>query len=467
MIKDHMHERSLISLFAGAGGLDIGLEIAGFKAVVVNELQPHACATLRENRRLSKIKSDEFLVWFEQQMLQKCWRNAPEQTTRSLKTRLQADLPRSKFLQSAEIVECDIRSLSSEDILIAGKMKPGEVCLVAGGPPCQPFSRAGKRESVEVADGRLFLEFVRVVNDLRPRWFLFENVKGLILTATDVVTADCIKCENRRTVSFEERRMYLAGEEQSAVCRACGCSDVTLHAERKRGGSLDIILNEFEAIGYTCQHAVLNAADYGAPQIRERLIIIGSRDEELFIWPRRTHGNKATSKALPLFPEKSLAQWISIREALWQEGHPQYGTLDEAKSVLWVKNVVRPHDEPVTWSLDRPSPTIGAHQSAKLAIAPFGVPSEQLARQQWHTLGRRQSDLPAVPVEHAYLSDLELLRLQTFPENWYLHGTRMERAFQIGNAVPVTLARVLGEAIMEACEMTEALLSKQRVVGVR
>src|SRR3546814_6744799 len=88
-------------------------------------------------------------------------------------------------------------------------------------------------------------------------------------------------------------------------------------------------------------------------------------------------------------------------------------------------NVVRPHDEPVTWSLDRVAPTVGAHQAAKFAIAPRGVPEEQLYRQQWHVLGRRQGDTPPVFVEHEYLSDENLLNLQTFPRSWYLHGIRM------------------------------------------
>ncbi|NJM39112.1 MAG: DNA cytosine methyltransferase, partial [Akkermansiaceae bacterium] len=86
------------------------------------------------------------------------------------------------------------------------------------------------------------------------------------------------------------------------------------------------------------------------------------------------------------------------------------------------------------------------------AIAPFGVPEAQLFRQQWHTLGRRQGDTPPVFVEHEYLTDLELMRLQTFPDNWYLYGTRMERAFQIGNAVPPVLARVVGEALVSAMD---------------
>lgn len=104
----------------------------------------------------------------------------------------------------------------------------------------------------------------------------------------------------------------------------------------------------------------------------------------------------------------------------------------------------------MTWSLDRPAPTIGAHQSAKLAIAPNGVPVAQLERQQWHVLGRRQGDTAPVFVEHEYLSDEELLTLQTFPLSWYLHGTRMQRAFQIGNAVPPILAGAVGSALITA-----------------
>ena len=113
--------------------------------------------------------------------------------------------------------------------------------------------------------------------------------------------------------------------------------------------------------------------------------------------------------------------------------------------------MVRPHDEPVCWTLDRPSPTVGAHQAAKLAIAPDGVPEEQILRQQWHTNGHRQGDSPPVNVRHAYLSDAELLILQSFPEDWYLFGTRMQRAFQVGNAVPPKLAEIVGKSIIQAC----------------
>jgi DNA (cytosine-5)-methyltransferase 1 len=133
--------------------------------------------------------------------------------------------------------------------------------------------------------------------------------------------------------------------------------------------------------------------------------------------------------------------------------------MNPAVARLWVKNVVRPHAEPVTWTLDRPAPTVGAHQAAKLAIAPDGVPEEQLRRQQWHVKGHRQGDFPPVHVKHEYLADEELMSLQTFPSTWYLHGTRMQRAFQIGNAVPVRLAEIVGRSLLESCGFSEKVLA--------
>jgi DNA (cytosine-5)-methyltransferase 1 len=252
---------------------------------------------------------------------------------------------------------------------------------------------------------------------------------------------------------FDVRERWLAGENAVSVC-ACGSTNGAFNVSRLSDGSLQIILAEFERIGYNCHWRVLNAADYGVPQLRERLFIIGSRDNERIQWPRPTHSAKALKGSQsPLFAGDAssvTASWRTMWDCLWHKGHPVFGSLDPEVARLWVKNVVRPHDEPVTWTLDRPSPTVGAHQAAKLAIAPFGVPEEQLLRQQWHTLGRRQGDMPPVSVVHEYLSDEELLRLQTFPPQWYLFGTRMERARQIGNAVPVLLARAVGSALLGA-----------------
>jgi DNA (cytosine-5)-methyltransferase 1 len=238
--------------------------------------------------------------------------------------------------------------------------------------------------------------------------------------------------------------------------------------DKRRSGTLEIIQNEFARVGYRCVSEVLNAADFGAPQARQRLFIIGSRDGERIDWPRPDYidRNSIGDRLPTLFDRAEPKQpWRTVNEALYRRGHWRYGSLDLSKAVLWVKNVVRPHDEPVTWTLDRPAPTIGAHQSAKLAIAPHGVPEQQLLRQQWHVHGRRQGDTKPVHVEHEYLTDEELLQLQTFPTRWYLFGTRMQRAFQIGNAVPPILAKKVGGKISSAMNCAETMHEPEKVLA--
>ncbi len=455
----------MVSLFAGAGGLDIGLERAGFCTLAVSELEPHACETIRQNKILNALPKKDFEDWLSLQMQQRCHGKSTPNFINSLRSRLKDHVGTRTFLSEANVIEGDIRTISSDEILQAARKKPRELTLVAGGPPCQPFSRAGKRETVETSDGQLFLEFVRVVKDCQPRWFLFENVKGLCQSKTLVAYEICNSCSHKKIVAFSERAAAINGTHTPLFCKSCKSKDIRIEVADLRGGSLEIILNEFESIGYKCYHTLLNAADFGVPQSRERLFIVGSRDDEKFNWPKQTHFNpllsnksgKSSSQLSLLLNETDLKPWRTVKDVLWQNGHDDFGLLDYSRAQIWVKNVVRPHDEPVTWSLNRPSPTVGAHQAAKLAIAPLGVPDAQLARQQWHTKGCRQKDLPPVFVEHSMLSDAELLELQTFPRSWYLYGTRMERAFQIGNAVPPALAMAVGKSILDACKTNSAL----------
>lgn len=416
--------------------------MAGLNTVFASELEPHCCETLKANQLIPQLSAAEFIRWFEQDVVtQRCFANLNSSEITSLRDRVAAGRNHS-FLEGARIRQGDLREVTSQEILAATRLAPGQLFMVAGGPPCQPFSKAGKRETIDVADGRLFLEFVRVVDDLRPRWFLFENVKGLLFAKTDVIRLDCKACKSEWIPPFAQR----AEQSVEGICGCCGARTTSQRSNTERGGSLELILAEFRRLGYSCSWRVLNSADFGAPQLRERLFIVGSRDGETFCWPKPTHCDSAQVQ-LSLF-EDPEAKWNTMLQFLWPLGHPRYGQLNPERAVLWVKNVVRPHAEPVTWRLDRPSPTVGAHQAAKFALAPDGVPAEQLQRQQWHTRGKRQRDLPPVPVEHSYLSDSELLRLQTFPDGWYLHGTRMQRAFQIGNAVPAVLGRALGMAIL-------------------
>ena len=446
-------EKSLISLFAGAGGLDLGLEMAGFTTVVANELEEHGCETLRKNKELCNLTNGEVNSFIEKALEQRCFNRLSNKEKALFFDRLKRNGRKTKFLQSATVIQGDIRTI--ESAIFKDKLKGKNLFCVAGGPPCQPFSKAGKQKSLDCTkNGDLFYEFVRLVDDLKPKWFLFENVKGITFTRTDIVYYNCSDCKQSFIAPFKVRQDF-SNLKNKYHCENCGSKNTTWVTQNERGGSLKIIFNEFQKLGYKCSFKVLNSADFGAPQIRERLIIVGSREEKEFIWPTPTHAKKTTKSSQGSLIENVVPKkpWVTMHEALWQDGHYHYGTFDDEKAQLWVKNVVRPHDEPVTWTLHRPSPTIGAHQGAKLAFAPESVPEKQLYRQQWATKGRKQSDTPPVKVEHKYLSDEELLKLQTFPNWWYLHGTRMQRAFQIGNAVPPILGKVIGEAIIKSEEI--------------
>ncbi|MCF8246423.1 MAG: DNA cytosine methyltransferase [Saprospiraceae bacterium] len=443
-------KKSLISLFAGAGGLDLGLEMAGFKTIVANELETHACETLEKNKELCNLNSFEVDDFIEKVIQQKCFNSLSEKEKKLFFDRLKRNQHQTKFLQDATIIQGDIRTIESS--VFKKHIKGNELFCIAGGPPCQPFSKAGKQKSLDCTkNGDLFSEFVRLVDDLRPKWFLFENVKGITFTKTDVIYQSCKNCHAINIAPFKIRQDFETFQNDRK-CENCGSQNTDWLTENEPGGSLKIIFNEFQKLGYKCTYKVLNAADFGAPQIRERLIIVGNRDGKNFDWPIPTHSKSINGFSQgDLFQKISpLKKWVTLKEKIWAQGHNYYGEIDESQAKLWVKNVVRPHDEPVTWNLDRPSPTIGAHQGAKLAFAPFGIPEKQLFRQQWATKGRKQGDTPPVPVEHRYLSDEELLKLQTFPDWWYLHGTRMQRAFQIGNAVPPILGKVIGDAIIKS-----------------
>ncbi len=201
---------STISLFSGAMGLDLGLEQAGLDVVVSQDIDPTACETIRLNR--------------------------------------------SKNLK---VLEGDLKGISTAEILNAAGVKRGQAFLVAGGPPCQSFSTAGRRESIADPRGGLFREFLRVVDEARPRFFLMENVKGLLSAAV------------------KHRPIHLRNDD--------------LHPDEQLGSAFELILSEFVRIGYRFAYKILDAVNYGSPQFRERLVIIGSRDNEPLFLPCPTH----------------------------------------------------------------------------------------------------------------------------------------------------------------------------------
>ena len=199
-VKDSDIDLPVISLFSGAGGLDIGFDQAGFRTAAMVEFDPACCRTLRKNM---------------------------------------PDVP---------VIEGDINQIETSAILSAAGLKPLDAALVIGGPPCQSFSLAGKRMGLDDPRGRLVLEFIRVVREALPKAFVMENVKGL--------------------------------------------------TNWEGGKALDAIMNEAQApvvfhgktYQYKVCYKVLNAADYGAPQFRERVFIVGNRIDCDFVFPKKLYG---------------------------------------------------------------------------------------------------------------------------------------------------------------------------------
>jgi DNA (cytosine-5)-methyltransferase 1 len=335
-----------ISLFSGAGGLDIGLEQAGLEPISLCEIEKVFCSTLHSNRG-----------WTH------CDKNV--------------------YLESAKIINADIREVSHRD-LFAG----GELDLVVGGPPCQAFSSSGKQLSVLDPRGALVAEFYRIVDAIKPKMFLFENVRGLV-TARDKT-----------------------GEP---------------------GGVVTELIHILEEIGYSCRAELLNSADYGSHQRRVRCFILGSR-----------------KGGAPNFPESEFqkdadffgSNWRSLEAFLLAHGdndennftYPGQLLTEQLKNIPAGSGIKSPGKAEAT----RPSGHWGYRQGTFIADTSLpartvtGSASQDWIR--WNGVLRR-------------LTFNEIKLLQGFPEDWVVQGTKAQQYKQIGNAVPSVFGKALGKVI--------------------
>ena len=331
-----------IELFAGAGGLALGLEKAGFETIGLIEINKYASETLKKNR--------------------------PEWN----------------------VINEDIENISSLNLEEYFNIKKGELDLLSGGAPCQSFSYAGKRLGLEDARGTLFYHYALFLEKLKPKMFLFENVRGLL-------THD-------------------------------------------KGRTYEIILDIFEQAGYSIpenQKKVLNAWDYGVAQKRERLITIGIRKDlvnsKKFEFPV-PHKYKPVLRDILLdcpkspggtYPENKRkifemvppgGYWRDIPEKIakeymkscWDMGGGRTGILRRL-------------------SLDEPSLTVLTSPSQKQT-------------ERCH------------PIEARPFTVRENARCQSFPDEWEFMGSIGEQYKQVGNAVPVNLAYEIGLKIKEMLE---------------
>lgn len=396
-----------VELFAGAGGLAMGASLSGFSPLVVVEWDRWACDTLRQNKE----------------------RGYP----------LVCDWP---------IHEGDVRSFPWSDI-------PQDIDLLAGGPPCQPFSMGGKHRAFD--DHRdMFPATVEIVRRLRPKAFIVENVKGLTRSSFSnyyhyiQYQLEFPELPRRANEDWFEHFQRLQGEHSSGK-------------EHGRG------------LTYRVAPTLVNAANYGVPQKRERVFIVGFRADLDVQWsfPGETHSldallyaqwvsgeywerHKIAKKGRPTLPDRlaghvrrlaqssliaSLQPWQTLRDALVGLPDPEKGSGGFADHKF--QPGARSYPGHTGSPLDYPAKTLKAGD--------HGVPGGE------NMMVRDDGTV-------RYLTVRESARVQTFPDGYLFHGSWSEAMRQLGNAVPVVLAQRVATSVAE--ELIEAEFRKlARTIG--
>ncbi len=319
----------------------------------------------------------------------------------------------SEALGGPKIIEGDIREVDPEALMGELGLQPGELELLSGGPPCQSFSQIGKQGSLDDERGPLVFEMVRFAKGLRPQAILMEQVKGL-KTAKDL--------------------------------------------RGRRGGVFEELLESFAEIGYSVNWQVLNSADYGVPQTRERLFIVALSEE-------------ATGQARFEFPEPTHRPPDAADELLPRARYPHL-TLGDALSGLGSpprKNGMIPPDSHVDITPAGDLRRIQGVPEGKWLSGQLHLPVEQrgrLSRKDTTKFRRLDRERPSLtlrcgeiffhPLEDRYLTPREYLLLHGYPKAYVLCGPirgrsgqvrDLDQHRQVANSVPPPLARVLAERI--------------------
>lgn len=388
-----------IELFAGAGGLAMGMSLAGFEPLAIVEWDKWACDTIRENQGRGYPLVQDWPLW-----------------------------------------EGDVRDFDWSSV-------PKDIDLLAGGPPCQPFSMGGKHKA-HVDERDMFPVTVELVRKLRPKSFLIENVKGLTRS------------------SFANYYQYILLQlefpEAARRPRESWMDHLRRLQAEKTSGGLHIT-----GLTYNVVPTLVNAADYGVPQRRERVFIIGFRSDLGIEWsfPRPTHSfdallrsqwvtgdywerHQIESSRRPEIPERLENRikkldgqflpieghpWRTVRDALIDVPDPRDTAAIEFHNHNF-QDGARIYKGHTGSSLDLPAKTLKAGD--------HGVPG-----------GENMMILEDSSVR--YFSVRESARLQTFPDGYVFHGSWTETMRQLGNAVPVALARRIAASMAERLAETE------------
>ncbi|MET8697367.1 DNA cytosine methyltransferase [Kitasatospora sp. NPDC004723] len=418
--EERQHVGTCVELFAGGGGLAMAVHAAGFRPLLVNEYAPRACESLRNN--------------------------PPD-----------PDEPEKRW----PLVPGDVREI----INFTDHVKD-EVDVLAGGPPCQPFSLGGAHKGME-DERNMFPEMFRAIRELKPKAVICENVRGLLRPSFRPYFEYIL---NEMRLPFVKREKDATWEEHNDVLEKLIANDSVELSQR-----------------YVVKEMEVNAADYGVPQIRNRVIIVAFRADLEIDWakfmPKPTHSEEsmihsmreggpywarhkvdaaARKRVIDNLPELDLENekvkeklkldpWRTLRDAIAgideNEGKPLPPVSEEE-----VKNkvIVGGIPDHIGWPgarmyaghtpnlLDRPAKTV----KAGVHGVPGGESVMKLDDVDFANFGGGTG--------YRYMTVRETARVMTFPDRWILDGPRGEKMRQLGNAVPVKLGMAFSKAVAEA-----------------
>lgn len=396
-----------LELFAGAGGLGMGMALAGFGNAGVLEWNAEACATIRGNKRNGH-----------------------------------------RLVGDWEVHQADARTFRFSDYA-------GVAQVVTGGPPCQPFSMGGNHRAY--LDSRdMFPQAVRAVREIRPKAFLFENVRGLTRqTFRNYFNYILLQLE------FPEHVARKSETWESHLSR--------LEQLKTRGGSNT-------SLRYKVVNRVLNAADFGVPQKRERVFIVGIREDVKVNWgfPDPTH----TEEALLYDQFVSGEYWDIHHVARKNRPEPDTRMLNRVKAISsesrlllgerWatVRDALVGLPDPVKDSSSEMNHIFqpGARSYPGHTGSPIDLPAKTL-KAGAHGVPGGENMLRDNSGKIRYFTVRESARLQTFPDDYLFEGPWTECMRQIGNAVPVELAAVVARSLAMCLNQTAAHADPEVVVA--
>lgn len=367
--------REVWSFFSGAMGLDLGLEAAGLTPTLANELDRVFCRSIRANR------------------------------------------------PKLDLIEADAASLSGDE-LRRHRQFDGEVFLMAGGPPCQPFSSGGKRAALSDPRGNLIYEYFRLISEVEPRYFVLENVANLTTAAL-----------RHRPISERPGKHWSLKRYDGNLNYEHGGA-LPLEEDEMSGSALRQIVGVATDLGYHITFGVVDAADFGAPQHRLRFVMLGSRDHPPAALPQPTHGVNGVP-------------FRTVRDAIWRfrenpGAHSNY--TDAVKRYFALvppgKNwrALSPAIQRVAMGGSFES---GGGKTGFFRRLGWDTPSPTItgrANRKGSALCHPEFDRP--------ISVLEAAALQGFPEDWHFVGAMNDVYTQVGNAVPVPLGQAIGQAVL-------------------